>query len=93
MNTYELTTVLPAKTTPSRKKALQKNLEKIVEGLKGKVTRVEDWGEIELAYKILKNTSGIFLHYNLELENNAVKQLDSKLKMEEEIIRYLLVKK
>ena len=93
MRNYELTVVLPGKATPAKKKTAQGKIEKIVTAAKGKVDKFDDWGERELAYPIAKNDTGNFLHFQLELEAEAVKGLDSKLNLEEGIIRYLLVKK
>lgn len=93
MENYELTLVLPAKTTTAKKKSVQELVEKLVKTLKGKLTKVDDWGELKLFYEISGNESGIFLHYWLELDKQAVKDINDKLRLEEGIIRYLLVRK
>ena len=93
MNSYELTVVLPGKATVAKKKSAKNKIEKMVTTLKGKVSKVEDWGEIELSYPIKKMETGIFLHFALELETETVKAIIEKLKLEEEIIRYLLIRK
>lgn len=91
MNAYQLTIVLPEKITSAKKKTIVDTIEKIVKLNKGEVKKLEDWGEIELSYKIAKNTTGNFLQFILELKKSSVRALDDKLKMEEGIIRYLLV--
>lgn len=93
MRKYELTVVLPGKATAVKKKKAQAKIEKIVSDAKGKVGKVDDWGKKELSYLIAKNNSGIFLHFPLELEAESAKSLDSKLNLEEDIIRYLLIRK
>ena len=93
MRSYELTAVLSGKATPAKKKSVQTKLEKLITASKGKVDKVNDWGKIDLAYPIKKNTAGVFLHFELELESSKIKELDSKLKLEEDVIRYLLVRK
>lgn len=93
MEKYELTVVLLGNATTAKKKNAQETIEKIVKIIGGKIGKVEDWGKKELAYEIAKNESGIFLHYNLELEGEAIKMLPQKFNLEENIIRYLLVKK
>jgi small subunit ribosomal protein S6 len=93
MENYELTLVLPEKSTPAKKKSVQDLLEKLVKTLKGEITKVDDWGELVLSYKISGNNAGIFLHYWLELDKQVVKDIDTKLRLEEDVIRYLLVKK
>lgn len=92
MRKYELTVVLPGGATVAKKKSVSENLKKLITTFKGKVGKMEDWGKKELVYKIAKNDSGIFLHFPLELEAEAVKNLDTKLNLEEDIIRYLLVR-
>ena len=92
MNQYELTLVLPGKSK-AKEKTFNEKIEKLIKSLDGKVQKTESWGEIELSYKIKKERSGFFLYFDLELDSPSVKKLDDKLRMEGEVIRYLLVKK
>lgn len=92
MQKYELTIVLPAKSTAAKKKAAEELLGKLVKVFQGKVTSMKDWGEIELSYRVKKNTSGVFLYFELEMEKSQAPGLNEKLKLEETIIRHLLLK-
>lgn len=93
MRSYELTIVLPGGTTSAKKKSMLEKTKKMISSLKGKVGKVDDWGELDLAYSIAEKDTGIFLLFNLELEAEAAKEIDSKLNLEEGIVRYLLVRK
>ncbi len=93
MRKYELTIVLPGGLTAAKKKSAIEKIGKIIKTLKGKISKQDDWGEIDFAYPIKKNTAGIFLLFNLELEAESAKAISNKLKFEEEILRYLLVRK
>lgn len=93
MTNYELTILLPEKATPAKKKSVSEKIKKIVTGAKGKVAKVDDWGKKDLAYPIGGNTAGNYLIFELELEPGSAKELDSKLNLEEEILRYLLIRK
>jgi len=93
MNKYELTVVLPSGTSDTKIKSAKESVEKLIEGLKGKVEKTDEWGEIELAYEISGNKSGIFSQFLLELDPASIKSVDDKLRHKEDIIRYLLVKK
>lgn len=93
MNKYELTIVLPGKASAAKEKKVKEIIEKLVKVFKGKVEKLDKWGEIELAYKIQKEGKGDFLHFNLELPGNAATEINKKLKLEDDIIRYLLVRK
>lgn len=90
---YELTIIINGKATAAKKKKIIENVTDIVKTNKGKVVSVDDWGERDLEYKIEKIDTGIYLLFNLELGAKAVSSLPSKFNVEEEIIRYLLVRK
>ncbi len=93
MNQYELAVVLPGETTAAKKKAFVEKIKKLITTLKGKVGKVEDWGKKDLALPIKKHTTGVYLFFPLELGGAAAAQIDGKLRMEEEIVRYLLIRK
>ena len=93
MNNYELTIILEAKTTAAKKKTVLESIEKTVKLLKGKMDKVEDWGVKELFHKMNKTSKGVFLHIPLELSASSLKPLDLKLKTDDNIIRYLIVRK
>lgn len=92
MNKYELTLILPGKTTPAKKKSVLESVEKIVKLFEGKMDKVIDWGVKELFHEIKKNKEGLYLHIPIELEAKTIKQLEIKLKADENIIRYLIVR-
>lgn len=93
MKQYELVTVFDGKVTAAKKKAAVEKIEKLVTVLEGKVVETLDWGVKELAYPINKLTSGSYFIFQLELPAPAAKAINEKLRLESEIIRYLLVTK
>jgi len=92
MQKYELTIVLDGKATTAKKKAVTSDIEKAVALLEGKCGTLVDWGVKDLSYKIVKSESGSFLHIPLEMSSETVKKLVEKIKTQDDIIRYLLVK-
>ncbi len=58
----------------------------------GKILKTEKWGLINLARKIKKNKKGIFIHFKFEGENSTVDDIEKKLSIDNNIIRYLTVK-
>lgn len=93
MNKYELVIVLDGKVSAAKKRAAQASLEKIIKALEGKIESTEEWGVKDLAYPINNSTAGLFLIYTLQLSSKAAKALPSKLDLEKEVIRYLLLNK
>lgn len=92
MKKYELTIVLDGGTTSAQKKSKEELVEKLLDLHKGKIIKKEDWGVKDLAYKIEKSNTGLFLYYDLELDPASVKDISEKLRLDDGIIRYLLVK-
>ena len=58
----------------------------------GKILKIEKWGLLNLATKIKRNRKGIFIHFKFEGKNKIVKDIEEKLSIENNIIRYLTVK-
>jgi small subunit ribosomal protein S6 len=87
---YELTLVFG---TSPKSKAGEANLEKIKKTLAdlGKITKEEDWGKKDLAYPIKKATTGYYYWFLLEADRKKIGRLDNILKLNDNIIRYLLV--
>jgi small subunit ribosomal protein S6 len=93
MNKYELTLVLDGKAGTAKKKKVTENLEKILAIFKGAVKESKEWGVKELAYKIGKSETGLYLFFELELDPKGVKALNDKLRTDPDLIRFLLINK
>ena len=93
MQKFELTIVCPGDSTPAKIKQIKKSLSDLVKTSEGKIKKEDDWGVIELAYKIKDLETGVFLHYLLELEGKKVGGVNDNLKANEEILRFLIVAK
>ena len=92
MSDYELTVVLPGDVSPAKKKSFSEKIEKLVKVSDGKIDKTDEWGKIDLSYKIKKEESGFFLHFKLSVIPSGVKNLKEKIRIDGDIIRYLLVK-
>jgi len=90
---YELTIVLDGSATKAQVQAKQAFLEKLVKINKGKIESSDEWGVRDLAYKIGKGMTGLFLYFELELEPSSVNEISTKIKLEDGIIRHLLIKR
>lgn len=93
MRKYELTVVISGKSTPAKQKSVVEKVSKLVDSFKGKVEKVDEWGKVDLTYKIEGNETGIFVLFDIELNADDVKKLSDKLKVEEDIIRFLVLGK
>ena len=92
MNSYLLTLVLKPDMDEKAREALLSDMKKKMLGESGKVTKEDMWGARDLAYPILKQNKGFYVHFEFETDPAVAKGLDKNLKVEEDILRYLLVR-
>ena len=59
----------------------------------GEVEEVDVWGNRKLAYTIQKKNEGYYVLINFKAENDLPKELDRKLRISDDILRYLIVNK
>jgi len=87
---YELTIV--SRLNPKTKKG-EDNLGEIKKTLKdlGKIEKEESWGKKTLAYPIQKETVAYYYWFLLIADPNNINRLDNILKLNENILRYLLI--
>jgi ribosomal protein S6 len=93
MNKYELTLVLDGKAGAVKKKKVTETLEKTLKIFKGVISESKEWGVKELAYKIGKSESGLYLYFELEMDPYHAKTLNDKLRTDPDLIRFLLINK
>lgn len=93
MRDYELVLVIDSDLTGADQKKELTKVKKIIEDLKGKVEKTDDWGKRELVYPIKKKNLGYYFLLVVKLPATAPVQIENKLKLEEKIIRYLLVRR
>lgn len=93
MNKYELTLVLDGKSGSAKKKKVTETLEKTLKIFKGAISESKEWGVKELAYKLGKSETGLFLYFEIDLDPAGVKALNDKLRTDPDLIRYLLIRK
>ncbi len=92
MNSYYLTLVLKADLDEKQRKTLLDSMVKKLTGEDGKVEKEDLWGARDLAYPIKRQSKGFYAHYEISADPKNAKGLDKSLKVEEDILRYLLVR-
>lgn len=92
MNSYLLTLVLKPDLEEKARGELLDAVKKKMLGEGGKVVKEDLWGNRDLAYPIKKSTKGFYVYFEVETSPVLAKDLDKILKVEEDILRYLLVR-
>lgn len=92
MRNYELGFILhPQVEQPDVTQAVEK-VGQYVEAGGGEVTSVDVWGRRAFAYPIRKHQEGTYVFFQVQLDPQAIKELERNLKLDEEILRYLLIR-
>lgn len=65
---------------------------KVIEGLDGTVSHVDEWGLRDLAYQIRKQTKGYYTLLQYRSSSNTVEKLERNMKLAEGVLRYLTVR-
>ena len=91
-NLYEMMLIERPGVSESEEKKLLVRLEKLLEG-NGKIVKTENLGKKALSYRIKKETEGKYWLLNLEIKPASVSEFSAKIKMEEDILRFLILRK
>ena len=93
MNKYELALVVSAKLDSEAIAATVQRAKDYIERFGGTIGEVEEWGKRKLAYEIQKQTEAYFFFINFEAESQAPAQLESVLRIMDNVLRYLVLAK
>ena len=69
-----------------------KNHEKMIIDLDGNIIYKESWGLKNLSYTIKNNKKAFYEYMNIEIPNKNIKEMNSILNLNENIIRYISIK-
>ncbi len=58
----------------------------------GSIESIEEWGRQKLAYLIRNLKEGQYYLFNIKLEPSAVATLERNFRLQESVLRYLIVK-
>ena len=91
MKDYELSVVFHPDLEMNLDPALDK-VKKVIESNKGKIIKEENDGKKRLAYSINGQDFGVYYYFDLQLPAEAPAKISSTLNINDEVLRYLLVK-
>ncbi len=89
---YENVFIARQDLTPAKVTELADKFAAVIEKDGGKVTKREDWGLRNLAYKIQKNRKGYYVLMNIDAPAEAVVEMERLMRLDENLLRYLTVK-
>jgi len=89
---YEHVLIARPEISPQQVDGLVEDISKTVKELGGHVGKTEYWGLRNLTYRIRKNRKGHYALLNLDCPPQAVAELERKLKINEDVMRYKTIR-
>ncbi|MGL5652457.1 MAG: 30S ribosomal protein S6 [Paraclostridium sp.] len=90
MKNYELVFVVKPNADEETKAAVLNKVKEVI-ATEGEVTTVDTWGTKKLAYPIAKFTEGYYVLVNFKSGVEVPKEIDRNLKINENVIRHMIV--
>lgn len=93
MTNYEIMFIVKATLDETALSNVTKEVQKLITDNKSKVIEFKDMGRKKLAYPINKEVSGFYYLMNVEATHEVIGEFDRKLRINENILRHLILKK
>ena len=92
MNKYEIMFIVRADIDEKATKDTVTAFEKVLKNMKAKIVNTKDMGQKKLAYPINKQQRGNYYVFNVEASADAVKEFDRKARIDENILRHIVIR-
>lgn len=89
---YELVFIISPEVVDENFDATIETLSQFITGKGGAISDVEQWGKRRLAYPIKHFGEGTYVLVRFKMKPEHNRELDSNLKISEDILRHLLIK-
>ncbi len=92
MNKYELSLVVNAKIEDEVRTATVDKVKSLIETFGGTITDINEAGKKRLAYEIQKMREGFYYFIQFDAEPEMPAELEQRLRIMDNVLRYLCVK-
>lgn len=89
---YETIYILRPNTPNEGVAEVNAKVKSVIEGLGGKILKVDNWGKRRLAYEVAKERKGIYLYWQYLGNPGLVEETERNLRMLDNVVRFLTVK-
>lgn len=93
MNRYEVLYILNAKSDDAVRDAQIEKYQGLVTSSNGSVEAVDKWGVKKLAYPIKFMSEGFYVLMTFEAPADFVEELERQMRISDEVLRFIVVKK
>jgi small subunit ribosomal protein S6 len=89
---YEVVYIVDPDTSDEDFKRLTENLENVVTEQGGSVSKTENMGRRQLAYRIGRHDDGVFMLLEVEGSGREIAELERRMRVSDQVMRYLTVR-
>ena len=93
MRNYEAIIIASPDLSTEATKAIITQVQDMISKNGGRVDGLQEWGRKRLAYKINKKQEGHYFVLNFQLDAQHTKKLEQSFRLNDQILRFLLVNK
>ena len=93
MNKYELLFIIDNSAADEAKEAIIAKMSQLVTDNGGSVEKVDKWGAKKLAYPINFKEDGYYVLMNFECEPALIAEMERQLRINDPVMRHMVVKK
>lgn len=92
MNKYESIIIVNPKLNEKQQNEIENKYKKII-NKNGNVISIENIGKKRLAYEVKKNKEGIYIEINFTSEASFIAELERQYKIDENVIKFIVIRK
>ena len=93
MNNYEAVFIFRANLDKDAQEKLIEEIKELIVKNKGEVEQVQSWGKRKFTFLIKKQSEGTYYLVLFKLASAAVKKIESIFKLNDSILRVLIIRK
>ena len=92
MKKYEIMFIVKTDLDEAANKAVAENMKKVLMDQGATIVEEQDMGQKELAYEMNKYKNGYYFLYVVEATHEAISEFDRLARLNENILRHLVIK-
>ena len=91
-NNYEAVVILSQIIADEEKVAFAEKMKELITK-NGELVNIDEWGKKTLAYEIKKQKEGFYIVFTFTAKPESMSEMDRILRLDERVLKYIVVKK